>query len=63
MVARLLVVDDDASHRTMLKAVLSAEGYRIEEADHTFSNASWRSSVEQRTCEWLGTINVSREKW
>jgi len=33
MVPRLLVVDDDASHRTMLKAVLSAEGYRIEEAD------------------------------
>ena len=29
----ILVVDDDAAHRTMLKAVLSAEGYRVLEAD------------------------------
>jgi len=33
MSARILVVDDDASHRTMLKAVLSAEGYQVQEAD------------------------------
>ncbi len=33
MSARILVVDDDASHRTMLKAVLSAEGYHVQEAD------------------------------
>ncbi len=33
MRATILVVDDDASHRTMLNAVLSAEGYRVEEAD------------------------------
>uniref|UniRef100_UPI003567CE39 sigma-54-dependent transcriptional regulator n=1 Tax=Desulfosarcina sp. TaxID=2027861 RepID=UPI003567CE39 len=33
MTARILVVDDDASHRTMLKAVLSAEGYQVQEAD------------------------------
>jgi len=31
--AKILVVDDDASHRTMLKAVLSEEGYQIQEAD------------------------------
>ena len=31
--ARILIVDDDAAHRTMLKAVLSAQGYHIEEAD------------------------------
>ncbi len=31
--AKILVVDDDASHRTMLKAVLSVEGYEIQEAD------------------------------
>jgi two-component system, NtrC family, response regulator HydG len=30
---KILVVDDDASHRAMLKAVLSAEGYRVQEAD------------------------------
>ena len=33
MKANILVVDDDASHRTMLKAVLSAEGYQVQEAD------------------------------
>ena len=33
MTANILVVDDDASHRTMLKAVLSAEGYQVHEAD------------------------------
>jgi two-component system response regulator HydG len=33
MTAKILVVDDDASHRTMLKAVLSAEGYQVHEAD------------------------------
>lgn len=33
MKAKILVVDDDASHRTMLKAVLSAEGYQVQEAD------------------------------
>jgi len=33
MTATILVVDDDAAHRTMLKAVLTAEGYRVEEAD------------------------------
>ena len=33
MTAKILVVDDDASHRTMLKAVLSAEGYHVQEAD------------------------------
>ena len=33
MTAKILVVDDDASHRTMLKAVLSAEGYQVQEAD------------------------------
>jgi two-component system response regulator HydG len=31
--ASILVVDDDAAHRKMLKAVLSADGYRIHEAD------------------------------
>ena len=31
--ARILIVDDDAAHRTMLKAVLSEQGYHIEEAD------------------------------
>jgi two-component system response regulator HydG len=31
--ATILVVDDDASHRKMLTAVLSAEGFRIQEAD------------------------------
>ncbi|MBT8342869.1 MAG: sigma-54-dependent Fis family transcriptional regulator [Desulfatitalea sp.] len=31
--AMILVVDDDASHRAMLRAVLSAEGYQIQEAD------------------------------
>jgi CheY-like chemotaxis protein len=30
---KILVVDDEASHRTMLKAVLSSEGYQIFEAD------------------------------
>ena len=33
MTARILVVDDDAPHRTMLKAVLSTEGYQVHEAD------------------------------
>ena len=33
MTATILVVDDDGAHRTMLKAVLAAEGYRVEEAD------------------------------
>ncbi|HSO18811.1 MAG TPA: sigma-54 dependent transcriptional regulator [Desulfosarcina sp.] len=33
MTAKILVVDDDAAHRTMLKAVLSTEGYRVGEAD------------------------------
>jgi two-component system, NtrC family, response regulator HydG len=33
MSKKILVVDDDASHRTMLKAVLAAEGYQVEEAD------------------------------
>ena len=31
--ARILIVDDDASHRAMLKAVLSDKGYRVQEAD------------------------------
>lgn len=31
--ATILIVDDDASHRKMLTAVLSAGGYRIHEAD------------------------------
>ncbi|NIS60111.1 MAG: response regulator [Proteobacteria bacterium] len=30
---KILVVDDEASHRTMLKAVLAPEGYQISEAD------------------------------
>ncbi len=30
---KILVVDDEASHRTMLKAVLTSEGYQISEAD------------------------------
>lgn len=30
---KILVVDDEESHRTMLKAVLSSEGYQISEAD------------------------------
>ena len=33
MTARILVVDDDAPHRSMLKAVLSTEGYQVHEAD------------------------------
>ena len=33
MKAKILVVDDDASHRTMLKAVLAAEGYQVHEAN------------------------------
>ena len=33
MANKILVVDDDASHRTMLKAVLTANGYQVEEAD------------------------------
>ena len=33
MTANILVVDDDASHRAMLKAVLSSEGYQVQEAD------------------------------
>ena len=33
MTAKILVVDDDASHRTMLRAVLSSEGYQVQEAD------------------------------
>ena len=33
MKIKILVVDDDASHRTMLTAVLSAEGYQVKEAD------------------------------
>jgi len=32
MKPKILVVDDEASHRQMIKAVLSAEGYEIEEA-------------------------------
>ena len=31
--ATILIVDDDAAHRKMLTAVLSAEGYRVQEAD------------------------------
>ena len=31
--AKIMIVDDDASHRKMLTAVLSAEGYHIKEAD------------------------------
>jgi len=31
--ARILIVDDDAAHRTMLKAVLSDKGYHVQEAD------------------------------
>jgi two-component system response regulator HydG len=31
--ARILIVDDDDAHRKMLTAVLSGEGYRIQEAD------------------------------
>ena len=31
--ARILIVDDDAAHRTMLKAVLSDKGYHVHEAD------------------------------
>jgi len=30
---KILVVDDEASHRTMLNAVLTSEGYQISEAD------------------------------
>jgi two-component system response regulator HydG len=33
MKAKILVADDDASHRTMLTAVLSGEGYQVQEAD------------------------------
>ncbi|GAB6904601.1 fused DNA-binding response regulator in two-component regulatory system with ZraS: response regulator; sigma54 interaction protein [Desulfosarcina cetonica] len=33
MNAKILVVDDDQSHRTMLRAVLTAEGYQVQEAD------------------------------
>ena len=32
MKAKILVVDDESSHRQMIKAVLSAEGYEIREA-------------------------------
>jgi two-component system response regulator HydG len=37
MKERILVVDDEQSHRTMLKAVLSKEGYDISEADDGIS--------------------------
>ena len=30
---RILVVDDESSHRQMIEAVLSAEGYEIAQAD------------------------------
>lgn len=33
MKEKILVVDDEQSHRTMLKAVLSKEGYEVSEAD------------------------------
>jgi two-component system response regulator HydG len=33
MKARILVVDDDAAHRAMLRALLEAEGYQVSEAD------------------------------
>ena len=33
MTTKILVVDDDPSHRAMLKAVLLDEGYHIQEAD------------------------------
>ena len=32
MKPKIIVVDDEASHRQMIKAVLSAEGYEISEA-------------------------------
>ena len=31
-IKKILVVDDDDTHRMMLKATLSADGYQIEEA-------------------------------
>ncbi|MCF8038519.1 MAG: response regulator, partial [Desulfohalobiaceae bacterium] len=31
--AKILLVDDDAGHRAMLRTVLNASGYRIQEAD------------------------------
>ncbi len=37
MKEKILVVDDEQSHRTMLKAVLSKEGYDISEADDGIS--------------------------
>jgi two-component system response regulator HydG len=37
MKERILVVDDEQSHRTMLKAVLTKEGYDISEADDGIS--------------------------
>ena len=33
MKSRILVVDDESSHRQMIEAVLSAEGYEISQAD------------------------------
>ena len=33
MKATILVVDDDAAHRAMLKALLAADGYQVSEAD------------------------------
>ena len=33
MAKKILVVDDDTSHRMMIKAVLTDQGYDIEEAE------------------------------
>jgi two-component system response regulator HydG len=33
MKPKILVVDDEASHRKMIEAVLSDEGYEIKQAD------------------------------
>jgi len=45
MKPKILVVDDDASHRQMLDAVLSAEGYEISHAD---DGQSAIAAVEER---------------
>ena len=42
MKPKILVVDDEASHRQMIEAVLTAEGYDLQQADDGEEHGSYR---------------------
>jgi CheY-like chemotaxis protein len=44
---QVLIVDDDAEIRAALRAVLDAEGYRVDEADNGRAALDWLHAAEQ----------------